>query len=195
MTRRNLAGDVLASAALSIPVAAGAAVTVPLPPDLTTPTDPAARADRRRRRRDPHGLWFFARDKDIAVAGRRASPPRSRPTDRPPGHRHGARRSCASLTLYPGPPRPGRRGRPGRRHAAAGRVGHLHRPLRIGRWTRPPSPPARCCAASTTSEPRAYRGGPAAGQPHADLTRRLRSANRRSPDSRRAGCRGRGVRR
>ena len=65
MTRRNLAGDVLASAALSIPVAAGAAVTVPLPPDLTTTADPSAElivADAGETR----AVWFFARDKDIA---------------------------------------------------------------------------------------------------------------------------------
>jgi beta-mannosidase len=64
VTRRNLAGDVLASAALSIPVAAGAAVTVPLPPDLTTPGDPSAElivADAGESRT----IWFFARDKDI----------------------------------------------------------------------------------------------------------------------------------
>ena len=64
VTRRNLAGDVLARAALSIPVDAGAAVTAPLPPDLTTPGDPSGElivADAGEART----LWFFARDKDI----------------------------------------------------------------------------------------------------------------------------------
>ena len=65
VTRRNLAGEVLAAATLSIPVAAGAAVTTPLPPEVTTPGDPSGElivADAGEART----LWFFARDKDIA---------------------------------------------------------------------------------------------------------------------------------
>ncbi|MFF5293521.1 glycoside hydrolase family 2 protein [Paractinoplanes globisporus] len=64
VTRRNLAGAMLASAFLSVPVEPGAAVTVPLPPDVSTPDDPAAELIVA----DAGGLRtvrFFAPDKDI----------------------------------------------------------------------------------------------------------------------------------
>ena len=65
VTRRNLAGEVLASASLDATVAAGDAVTLTLPAEVVTPGDPAAEfvvaeADGER------AWWFFAEDRDIA---------------------------------------------------------------------------------------------------------------------------------
>jgi beta-mannosidase len=64
VTRRNLSGEILATATLQATVAAGSATTIPLPADVTTPGDPAtelivvdAGPDR--------AWWFFAPDKDI----------------------------------------------------------------------------------------------------------------------------------
>jgi beta-mannosidase len=64
VTRRNLAGDILASIVLDATVPPGDAVTLPLPADVTTAGDPlteliVAEADGRR------SWWFFAEDKDI----------------------------------------------------------------------------------------------------------------------------------
>ena len=64
LTRRNLAGDVLAATFLHATVAPGDAVTLPLPEDLVTPDDPANElivADTG----DARAWWFFALDKDI----------------------------------------------------------------------------------------------------------------------------------
>ncbi|MFG1988892.1 glycoside hydrolase family 2 protein [Actinoplanes sp. NPDC048988] len=64
VTRRNLAGDILASAVLGATVATNGATTLPLPADVVTPGDPTmelivAEIDGRR------SWWFFAEDKDI----------------------------------------------------------------------------------------------------------------------------------
>ena len=65
VTRRNLAGDILASTSLTATVAPGSVATLALPPEVVTPADPAtelivaAAADHR-------SWWFFAEDKDIA---------------------------------------------------------------------------------------------------------------------------------
>jgi beta-mannosidase len=64
VTRRNLAGDVLAAARLDATVAPGGAVTLTLPADVVTPGDPATEllvADTG----DERAWWFFARDRDI----------------------------------------------------------------------------------------------------------------------------------
>ncbi len=64
VTRRNLAGDVLAAAVLDATVEPGAAVTLPLPGAVVTPADPSTElivADAG----DERALWFFAEDKDI----------------------------------------------------------------------------------------------------------------------------------
>jgi beta-mannosidase len=64
VTRRNLSGDVLASAVLGATVPASGATTLTLPADLVTPGDPStelilAEID------DQRTWWFFAEDKDI----------------------------------------------------------------------------------------------------------------------------------
>ncbi|HEY0535427.1 MAG TPA: glycoside hydrolase family 2 protein [Actinoplanes sp.] len=64
VTRRNLAGDVLASSSFAVEVAAGGATTVPLAASLTSP------GDRRTEfllveAGDQRTWWFFAPDKDI----------------------------------------------------------------------------------------------------------------------------------
>ena len=64
VSRRNLAGDVLASVVLDATVAPGAAVTLTLPTDLVTAGDPetdliVAEAG------DHRALWFFAEDRDV----------------------------------------------------------------------------------------------------------------------------------
>jgi beta-mannosidase len=61
VTRRNLAGDILASAAVEVTVAPGAATTIPLPADVTTPGDPTTELIAT----DGGPLWFFALDKDV----------------------------------------------------------------------------------------------------------------------------------
>jgi beta-mannosidase len=66
VSRRTLAGVVIAQYAVSATVAPGAAATVALPTELTVPADPAAEvlvvdaADGER------AWWFFAEDRDIA---------------------------------------------------------------------------------------------------------------------------------
>ncbi|MCU7723595.1 glycoside hydrolase family 2 protein [Actinoplanes sp. KI2] len=65
VTRRNLAGDVLARVVVDATVAPASATTVPLPAEVTTPGDPAAElivADSGAGR----AWWFFVPDKDIA---------------------------------------------------------------------------------------------------------------------------------
>jgi beta-mannosidase len=64
VTRRNLTGDVLASASLAATVPPGGAATLALPSEVVTPGDPGtelilAEADGHR------SWWFFAEDKDI----------------------------------------------------------------------------------------------------------------------------------
>ncbi|MGX6606956.1 glycoside hydrolase family 2 protein [Micromonosporaceae bacterium Da 78-11] len=64
VTRRNLAGEILASAVLTATVEPGGAATLTLPPEVTTAGDPAtelieASTDAER------AWWFFAEDKDI----------------------------------------------------------------------------------------------------------------------------------
>jgi beta-mannosidase len=64
VSRRNLAGEVLAAADLAATVEPGGAVTLPLPADVATAGDPAAElivADCG----DERAWWFFAPDKDI----------------------------------------------------------------------------------------------------------------------------------
>ncbi|MFI5888950.1 glycosyl hydrolase 2 galactose-binding domain-containing protein [Actinoplanes sp. NPDC051513] len=61
VTRRNLAGDILASAVLEATVAPGSATTIPLPADVTTPGDPTTELIVV----DSGPRWFFALDKDI----------------------------------------------------------------------------------------------------------------------------------
>jgi hypothetical protein len=144
VTRRNLAGEVLAAATLSIPVAAGAAVTTPLPPEVTTPGDPSGElivADAGEART----LWFFARDKDIAwpAAAFSASVETAGPSTKVTVT---AETILRSLTLYPDrlDPRP-RPTAPVSR--CSRRVGDLHRPLRTvarpGGADHPPGPPLR----------------------------------------------------
>ncbi|MET0425615.1 MAG: glycoside hydrolase family 2 protein [Actinoplanes sp.] len=65
VTRRNLAGDILASVVLDATVEPGAAATLLLPADVSTPIDPADElivADSG----DSRAFWFFAEDRDIA---------------------------------------------------------------------------------------------------------------------------------
>ncbi|GIE93757.1 glycoside hydrolase family 2 protein [Paractinoplanes rishiriensis] len=65
VTRRNLAGEVLAGADLAATVEPGGAVTLPLPAEVATADDPATElivADCG----DERAWWFFAADKDIA---------------------------------------------------------------------------------------------------------------------------------
>ena len=65
VTRRNLAGDILATVVFDATVAGGSAVTLPLPDGLATPGDPAGElivADAGGRR----AWWFFRPDKEIA---------------------------------------------------------------------------------------------------------------------------------
>jgi beta-mannosidase len=64
VTRRNLSGEILASAAVEATVAAGGTVTVPLPADLVTPADPAAELVVAETG-DDRAWWFFVPDKDI----------------------------------------------------------------------------------------------------------------------------------
>ncbi|MDY7086318.1 MAG: glycoside hydrolase family 2 protein [Actinomycetota bacterium] len=61
VTRRNLAGDVLASTSVSATVAPGSAVTLPLPADVATPGD----AHTELLATDAGTTWFWALDKDI----------------------------------------------------------------------------------------------------------------------------------
>ena len=64
VTRRNLAGDVLASTVLGATAAPGAAVTLPLPAELTTAADPTAEFILAEIG-DARAWWFFAEDKDV----------------------------------------------------------------------------------------------------------------------------------
>src|SRR5262249_26561726 len=64
VTRRNLAGEILATATLRATVDPNSATTIPLPAEVTTPGDPTTElivadsgADR--------AWWFFVPDKDI----------------------------------------------------------------------------------------------------------------------------------
>ncbi len=61
VTRRNLAGDVLASAVLGTTVAPGEAVTLPLPQGLATPGDPTTEL----LVTEAGPTWFFVPDKDV----------------------------------------------------------------------------------------------------------------------------------
>ncbi|GID25654.1 glycoside hydrolase family 2 protein [Paractinoplanes brasiliensis] len=61
VTRRNLAGDVLASTSVSATVAPGSAVTLPLPADVATPGDVSTEL----LATDTGTTWFWALDKDI----------------------------------------------------------------------------------------------------------------------------------
>jgi len=61
VTRRNLAGEVLASAVVAASVASGANATLVLPAEVTTPGDPTTEF----LVSDTGTTWFFAPDKDI----------------------------------------------------------------------------------------------------------------------------------
>ncbi|WP_433369424.1 glycoside hydrolase family 2 protein [Actinoplanes sp. CA-142083] len=61
VTRRNLAGEILAATVLEATVAPGSATTIPLPADITTPGDPTTELIAV----DSGLTWFFALDKDI----------------------------------------------------------------------------------------------------------------------------------
>jgi beta-mannosidase len=61
VTRLDFSGATRAVADLVVDVAAGGAVTLPLPPDVTTPGEPARELIRAGR-----ALWFFAEDVELA---------------------------------------------------------------------------------------------------------------------------------
>ena len=130
VTRTTLTGEPRAKTSYPLDVPAYAAVTVPLPVDLAVAEEGrrellvAEAGDTAER-----ALWFFAEDRDAQwpAARVRRDGGAGRRRAAGPGHRpYGAARPDA----LPGPARPGRRGRRGAGHPAAGGVGHVHGDLR-----------------------------------------------------------------